>query len=160
MLRIFFFCGYMSNMDGGPTVARYGLSHILAQPKTSYLHKKMQQASPALATTNAGPPARCPPRSPDPAAALPPQPVARPLGAYTARPPLCLLSSLAACSMSPPQPVTYAPWPLPCLLTSPTAACPSVQLEIHILFSLVYHIIELALLLPVATATVERPSQL
>jgi hypothetical protein len=73
MLRIFFFCGYMSNMDGGPTVARYGLSHILAQPKTSYLHKKMQQASPALATTNAGPPARCPPRSPDPAAALPPQ---------------------------------------------------------------------------------------
>jgi hypothetical protein len=31
-----------------------------------------------------------------------------------------------------------------------------VQLERHIVFSLVYHIIELALLLPMATATVER----
>jgi hypothetical protein len=138
-------------------VARYGLSHILAQPKTSYLHKKCN--NPALHW----PP---PTLAHSPVARLglltrqPPRPVARPLSAHTARPPLCLLSSLAACSMSPPQPVTYAPWPLPCLLTSPTAACPSVQLERHILFSLVYHIIELALLLPVATATVERPSQL
>jgi hypothetical protein len=31
-----------------------------------------------------------------------------------------------------------------------------VQLERHIVFPLVYHIIELALLLPMATATVER----
>jgi hypothetical protein len=31
-----------------------------------------------------------------------------------------------------------------------------VQLERHIVFSLVYRIIELALLLPVATATIER----
>jgi hypothetical protein len=31
-----------------------------------------------------------------------------------------------------------------------------VQLEIHIVFPLVYHIIELALLLPMATTTVER----
>jgi hypothetical protein len=45
-------------------------------PKPHAFIKKMQQASPALATTNASPPARCPPRSPDPAASLPPRPVA------------------------------------------------------------------------------------